>query len=169
MTTAKPKPEPKAHPLKCCCGRPICCSAPAKPSPCTRPKTKATSAGSITLDGSYSVVHVGLPYVSDLMTLPAAFDGAPAGGQGRTKNINSLAVRVTQSSVLKAGPNFTDLVENAARDVSDPYDSPPSLRTGELRFDISPDWNADGSICIRQDLPLPLTVLSMAVDAAVGG
>lgn len=131
--------------------------------------TRTVTAGSVTLDGSYSVVHVGLAYTSDLTTLPAAFEGAPAGGQGRTKNINSLAVRVTQSSVIKAGPNFTDLVENAARDVSDPYDSPPSLRTGELRFDISPDWNADGSICIRQDLPLPLTVLAMAVDASVGG
>jgi hypothetical protein len=131
--------------------------------------TRVVTAGSVTLDGSYSVVHVGLAYTSDMMTLPASFESAPAGGQGRTKNINGVAMRVTQSSVVKAGPTFTDLVENAARDVTDPYDSPPQLRTGELRFDISPDWNADGSICIRQDLPLPLTVLSMAVDSAVGG
>lgn len=131
--------------------------------------TRTVTAGAITLDGSYSVVHVGLAYTSDLMTLPIALEGAPAVGQGRTKNINGVAMRVTQSSVVKAGPNFIDLVENAARDVSDPYDSPPQLRTGELRFDIAPDWNADGSICIRQDLPLPLTVLSMAVDASVGG
>jgi hypothetical protein len=131
--------------------------------------TRVVTAGAITLDGSYSVVHVGLGYVSDAMTLPAAFEGAPAGGQGRTKNVNGVALRVNQSSVVKAGPTFNDLVENEARSVSDPYDSPPSLRTGELRFDISPDWNSDGSICIRQDLPLPLTVLSMAVDAAVGG
>ena len=131
--------------------------------------TRTVTAGAITLDSSYSVVHVGLAYASDLMTLPAAFDGAPAAGQGRAKNVNGIAMRVTQSSVVKAGPTFDDLVENAARDVSYPYDSPPSLRTAELRFDIAPDWNSDGSICIRQDLPLPLTVLSMAVDSAVGG
>jgi hypothetical protein len=130
---------------------------------------RVVAAGSITLDSAYSVVHVGLGYVSDAMTLPAAFDGAPAGGQGRTKNVNGVAMRVTQTSIVKAGPTFNDLVENDTRAVSDDYDSPPALRTGELRFDIAPDWNSDGSICVRQDLPLPLTLLSMAVDAAVGG
>lgn len=132
---------------------------------------RVVTAGAVTLDGSYSVVHVGLGYVSDLQTLPAAFEGAPAGGQGRAKNVNSIAMRVTQSSVVKVGPTFsdTDLVENPARDVSDPYDSPPSLRTGELRFDLAPDWNPDGSICVRQDLPLPLTVLAIAADVAAGG
>ena len=131
--------------------------------------TRVVTAGAITLDSAYSVVHVGLGYVSDAMTLPAAFDGVPAAAQGRTKNINGVAMRVTQTSVVKAGPTFDDLVENDTRAVSDDYDSPPALRTAELRFDMAPGWNSDGSICVRQDLPLPLTLLSMAVDAAVGG
>jgi len=80
-----------------------------------------------------------------------------------------VAMRVTQSSLVKAGPAFDDLTEYPAREVTDPYDSPPALRTGELRFDIAPDWNSDGSVCIRQDEPLPLTVLSIALDVAPGG
>lgn len=127
------------------------------------------SNGGITLPDAASVVHVGLAYTSDLQTLPLAFDSAPAAGQGMTKNVNGIALRVTQSSMVKAGPNFDELTEYPVRDVSDPYGSPPALRTGELRFDISPDWNSDGSVCLRQDAPLPLTALSMALDVAPGG
>ena len=130
---------------------------------------KTVTGGSITLDYEASVVHVGLAYTSDLMTLPLGFENAPAGGQGVTKNVNAVSMRVTQSSLVKAGPTFDDLVEYPAREVSDPYGSPPALRTGELRFDIPPDWNSDGGVCVRQDEPLPLTVLSMALDVATGG
>lgn len=131
--------------------------------------TRVVTGGAITLDDSYSVVHVGLGYTSDLMTLPLGFEGAPAGGQGVTKNVSSVAMRVTQSSLVLAGPTFNDLAEYPARDVSDPYGSPPALRTAELRFDIAPDWNSDGGVCVRQAEPLPLTVLSMALEVATGG
>ncbi len=127
------------------------------------------TAGGITLDDEYSVVHVGLGYTSDIQTLPLALEGAPAGAQGVTKNVSSVAMRVTDSSLVQAGPTFNDLTEHPARDVSDPYGSPPALRTGELRFDISPDWGPDGAVCVRQALPVPLTVLSMALEVSVGG
>ena len=130
---------------------------------------RTVTAGAIALDDLYSVVHVGLAYTSDLMTLPLAFEGAPAGGQGMTRNVNGVAMRVTQSSLVQAGPTFTDLVEYPAREVTDPYGSPPALLTGELRFDVPADWNSDGAMCVRQDAPLPLTVLSMALDVSPGG
>lgn len=126
-------------------------------------------AGAVGLDYAASTVAVGLPYSTDLTTLPLALEATAASGQGRTKNVNGLAMRVSQSALVKAGPAFSDLTEYPAREVSDPYDSPPALRTGELRFDITPDWNSDGAVCLRQDQPLPLTVLSLAVDAAIGG
>lgn len=130
---------------------------------------KVVVGGQITLDEAASVVHVGLGYSSDLMTLPLAFEAAPAGGQGLTKNVSGVALRVTQSSLVQAGPRFDRLTEYPARQVSDPYGSPPALRTGEFRFAIGPSWTSDGAVCVRQDRPLPLTVLSMALDVAVGG
>lgn len=130
---------------------------------------RTVAGGSITLDYAASVVQIGLAYSSDMVTLPLAFEQAAAGGQGTMKNVNGIAVRVTQSSLVKAGPTFDELVNYPARDVSDPYGSPPALRTGELRFDIAPDWNSDGTVCLRQDEPLPLTVLSMALDVSLGG
>ena len=130
---------------------------------------RVVTNGSITLEYTASEVHVGLRYTSDLQTLPLAFEGAPAGGQGTMKNVNGVAIRVFSSSTVQAGPTVDDLVEYPARDVDDNYGSPPALRTGELRFDIAPDWNSDGGVVIRQEDPLPLTVLSIALDVAVGG
>jgi hypothetical protein len=125
--------------------------------------------GTVTLETAASKVHVGLPYNSDLQTLPAALDGAPAAGQGTMKNVSKVHLRVAQSSIVQAGPSFTNLTTYPARAVSDPYGSPPALRTGELSLGISPSWNTDGSVCIRQDKPLPLTVLSLTIETAVGG
>jgi hypothetical protein len=130
---------------------------------------QVVTGGSITLPEAASVVHVGLPYASDFTTLPLAFEGAPAAGQGRTKNVNGVAMRATQSSLVQAGPNFNKLTDYPARQVSDPYGSPPALRTGEFAFSIGPSWNPDGGVCVRQARPVPLTVLSMALDVAVGG
>jgi hypothetical protein len=125
--------------------------------------------GSITLTTAASVVHVGLPITADLRTLPLAVEGARAMGQGTMKNVNKVHLRVSQSSVVKAGPDFARLREYPARAVSDPYGSPPALRDGELSLSIDPSWNTDGAVCVRQDLPLPLTVLSMTLEVATGG
>lgn len=130
---------------------------------------KTVSAGRVVLDTAASVVHVGLQFVSDFQTLPLAYEGAPAAGQGTMKNVSQVHMRVVNSSLIKAGPSFSKLREYPARQVSDPYDSPPSLQTFEARLPIDPSWSTDGSVCVRQDQPLPLTVAAMALDTQVGG
>lgn len=125
--------------------------------------------GAITLDNAATTVHVGLPITADLRTLPLALEGMQAAGQGTAKNVNAVHLRVSQSSVVKAGPSFTELREYPARAVADPYGSPPALRDGELSLSIDPSWNQDGAVCVRQDLPLPLTVLSMTLEVQTGG
>lgn len=130
---------------------------------------RVVSGGSITLDYPASKVHVGLPITSDLRTLPLALEGAQAAGQGTVKNVNKVHLRVSQSSIVKAGPDFTRLREYPARAVIDPYGSPPALRDGELTLSIDPSWNQDAAVCVRQDLPLPLTVLSMTLEVQTGG
>ena len=98
-----------------------------------------------------------------------ALEGAPAGGQGTMKNVNSVRMRVTQSALVSAGPTFDRLTVYPDRQVSDLYGSPPALRTAELRFAIGPSWSSDGAICLRVELPVPLTVMSMVLDVATGG
>lgn len=130
---------------------------------------RVVSGGAITLDYPASKVHVGLPMVSDLRTLPLVLEGAQAAGQGTAKNVNKVHLRVAQSSLVKAGPDFTRLREYPARAVADPYGSPPALRDGELTLSIDPSWNQDAGVCVRQDLPLPLMVLSMTLEVQTGG
>jgi hypothetical protein len=130
---------------------------------------QTVTGGQVTLGTAASTVHVGLPITADLVTLPLAMEGAAAAGQGTVKNINKVHLRVSQSSVVKAGPAFDRLREYPARAVTDPYGSPPALRNGELALSIDPSWNQDAALCVRQDLPLPLTVLSMTLEIQSGG
>ena len=130
---------------------------------------RVVTSGSITLDYEASKIHIGLPIVADIKTLPLAFEGAQAAGQGTLKNVNKVHLRVYQSSGVQAGPSFEKLTTYPARSVDDPYGSPPALRTGELAMAIGPSWNTDGGVCVRQSEPLPLTILSMTLEVATGG
>lgn len=125
--------------------------------------------GAIALSAPASKVQVGLPYVSDLQTLPLAFEGMQAAGQGMLKNVQAAHLRVSQTSAFKTGPAFDKLVPNRERQVSDPFGSPPSLISSEVRVAIPGNWNTDASVCVRQDLPLPLTVVAMTLEVQTGG
>lgn len=130
---------------------------------------RVVTSGSITLEYAASTIHIGLPIIADIKTLPLAFEGAQAAGQGTLKNVNKVHMRVYQSSGIQAGPSFERLTTYPARSVDDPYGSPPALRTGELSLAIGPAWNSDGGVCVRQTEPLPLTILSMTLEVATGG
>lgn len=130
---------------------------------------KVVTDGAITLDDAASTVNVGLGYDSDAQTLPLDLEGAAAGAQGTMKNVNKVFIRVAQSSLVSAGPTFDKLTEFPSRAVSDPYGAPPALRNAELPLVIGPTWGTDGVVCVRASAPLPLTVLSMTLDVAVGG
>jgi hypothetical protein len=124
--------------------------------------------GRITISAPASVIHVGLPIVADLMTLPIALMNTPASGQGRTKNINAAMLRIHRTTGLSCGPSFNRLTPVPGRS-DEAYGTAPALRTGVHRITLSPSWVEDGQVCLRQTDPVPATILSMALDAAVGG
>lgn len=123
--------------------------------------------GSITLDRAASKVHVGLPIVADLQTLPFVAQ-EPGYGQGRRKNINKVMLRVSKSSGIKAGSMF-DLLTQAKIRTDEPYGTAPRLQTGIVEVVVQGMWGWDSQACIRQDDPLPLTVTAIALDTADGG
>lgn len=125
--------------------------------------------GAVSVGFEASVIHVGLPIVSDLRTLPLTLEGMNAAGQGTLKNVTKAHLRVSSSSLVQAGPSFGRLRAYPPRAVSDNYGSPPGLRDGELTLTIDPVWSTDGAVCVRQAEPLPLTVASMTLEAQVGG
>jgi hypothetical protein len=112
-------------------------------------------------------VHVGLPYVADLQTMPVTLN-IEAFGQGRTKNINNAYVRVFRSSGLFVGPDANKLVEAKLR-TTEPYGSPPSLKSEEVEVLLTPSWQQSGQVYVRQADPLPLTVIGMTLEVVIGG
>ena len=127
---------------------------------------KVVTGGSITLDAPASVVQVGLPYVSQLETLPAVLqlDGY---GQGRVKNINRCWVKVYQSSGIFVGPDADHLTEIKQR-TTEPWASPPALQTGELAVLTTPSWQESGQVCIQQQNPLPVDVVGLTMEVVLG-
>lgn len=123
--------------------------------------------GKIQLDVSASKVVVGLPYGADAKTLPVIINDS-AYGLGRNKNVSRVTLKVYQSSGIFVGSSFDeqDLVEYKQR-TTEPCGDPPEMVSGDITIRPLPSWTDTGSICIRQADPLPLTLLSYALDLSV--
>jgi len=128
---------------------------------------RTVSSGEISLERAASVVHLGLPYESDLNTLPMALQ-VEAFGQGRVKNLNHVWLRVLESSGIFAGPSADKLVEAKQR-TTEPYGTPPNLKTQDIKIMLTPEWQDNGQLFVRQSDPLPLTIVGLTLEVAMGG
>lgn len=132
---------------------------------------RVVTGGAFTLDNAASVVQFGLPIEADLQTLPLgiAMRVDSSFGQGRPKNINKAWLRVYRSGGIFIGPTEDELTEAKQRTDED-YGSPPRLKSDEVEITTLPAWdNSGGQLLIRQADPLPLTVLSLTLEVALGG
>lgn len=130
-------------------------------------KQQVVTSGAVSIPQAASTVHIGLPIPARLKTLPVTFE-TQGYGQGRVKNVNRVFLRVYRSSGIFAGPNEDDLVEFRQR-TDEPYGSPPELRSDEIEIVIPAEWGSSGQVVVAHDDPLPLTIVSMSAEVAVGG
>ena len=128
---------------------------------------QVVTSGSISLQRAATKIIVGLPYESDLQTLPMTLN-VDGFGQGRMKNVNKAWLRVYKSSGIFVGPDADHLVEYKQR-TTEPYGSPPSLKSDELLVVMTPSWGAGGQVYIRQSDPLPLTLVGLTLEVSIGG
>lgn len=128
---------------------------------------QVVTSGSISLQRAATKIVVGLPYESDLQTLPMTLN-VDGFGQGRMKNVNKAWLRVYKSSGIFVGPDADHLVEYKQR-TTEPYGSPPSLKSDELLIVMTPSWGAGGQVYIRQSDPLPLTLVGLTLEVSIGG
>ncbi|KCV27902.1 hypothetical protein L489_5550, partial [Bordetella bronchiseptica 00-P-2730] len=128
---------------------------------------RVVTDGAIDLDVEAGTVHIGLPITAELQTLPVAMQLDGSFGQGRVKNINKLWLRVHRSSGIFAGPHADALTEVKQR-TSEPYGSPPALKSEEIPLVLSPKWGDSGQLFVRQADPLPLMIVSMSAEIAIG-
>lgn len=126
------------------------------------------SSGALNLDKHYAVVHVGLPYISDIETLDI---DTPQGEtlSDKRKLVSKVSIFVEKSRGIWAGPKppsdddtdpLEDLYELKIRN-DESYDEPVALQTGVVDINIKAEWSSGGRVFIRQVDPVPLAVLAV--------
>ena len=123
--------------------------------------TKITvSGGAISLGGSYSKVHVGLPYLSDLETLD--IDSYA----GEKKIVTNIRAYLEKSRSFWAGPSNpgdTDTTEGLTETelrTTEALGTPTALKTEEIDLNIGGAYGT-GRVFVRNIDPTPLAILSV--------
>ncbi len=123
--------------------------------------------GVATLPAWYTVISVGLPYLSDFETLDMdSLQGETL--MGKKKVVERIAMQLEKTRGLWIGgkvpvlPEITKgLTEPKLRKHED-WDVPTEMLTGVLENSIGSTWNNNGRVFIRQTDPIPATILSIA-------
>jgi hypothetical protein len=123
---------------------------------------KVVTAGAITLDDPASVIHVGLPYTSELEPLDLQGGSMEGTSQGKVKRIHGVALSLYQSSGGEIGQDSSHTERIFFKEETAAAGAEVSLYTGiKENFNFSGDWEIEGRVYIKHDDPLPLTVLSI--------
>ena len=122
---------------------------------------KTVSSGSITLNRSSTKVKVGLPYTSLLQTMRLDAGSQNGTSQSKTKRIYEITVRLYESLGIEVGPDLNNMERIPFRSSTDPMNSSLGVFTGDKEVEFRGNYETDGFIFVRQDQPLPLTVLSL--------
>jgi len=123
---------------------------------------KTVSSGAITLDRSVTSACVGLPYDSILQTMRIEGGAAEGTSQGKTKRISKVVLRLFETVGVKVGPSLTNLETIPFRTTSSLLSNPvDTLLSGDKEIEFNDDYNSDGFIFIKQDQPLPCSILAI--------
>jgi len=129
---------------------------------------RTVTNGQITLNSSYAHVHVGLGFTTDLKPMHPSIPSEDGSTLTRTKRISHVWVSLYRSLGLQVGPDEDTLSEVYFRDSMVPYDTPPDLFTGDKEVEFDGDFETAGDILVRQEEPLPMTVLAVTYQIQVG-
>ena len=120
---------------------------------------QTVSSGSITIslpaNTGYKSLEIGLGYISQLKTMRVEAGASAGTAQGRKKRYNEVLVRLHKT----VGVNING-DQLPFRTSSTPMGQNIAEFTGDKRV-INLGWDRDGQIIIKQEQPLPMTVLGI--------
>jgi hypothetical protein len=123
---------------------------------------KTVSSGAITLDRSVTTACVGLPYNSVLQSMRLEGGAAEGTSQGKTKRISKVVLRLFETVGVKVGPSLTKLETIPFRTTTSLLSTPvDTLLAGDKEIEFDGDFESDGFIVIKQDQPLPCSILAI--------
>jgi hypothetical protein len=129
---------------------------------------RVVSAGSITLDASYTDVVAGLKYTSEIETLNLDPPDAEGSSTGKVARIDHIVLRLFESIGGEIGPDVDNLDPLVFRDSSDPMDAGTPYFTGDKKIAYRGPFQRAKNIIIRQDQPLPFNLLSLNILSSTG-
>lgn len=132
-------------------------------------ENKVVSGGAITLTNAASKAQVGLAMETVVKPMKLETDPQLGNTQNVIKQVRNLAIRVQDTLGLKYGDGVGAFEALAFRDTDDVMDDSPALFTGEKEVEFPGDFDTEGNIVIKQDQPLPLTLLAIVVKHRVTG
>ena len=123
---------------------------------------KVVNSGSVSLDRSVTKACVGLSYDSVLQTMRIEGGAAEGTSQGKIKRITKVVLRLFETVGVKVGPSLSNLETVPFRTTSSNLSAPvDTLIEGDKEIEFNDDYNSDGHIFIKQDQPLPASILAI--------
>ncbi len=122
---------------------------------------KVVTNGIVPLDYDASRIQLGLPYVSDIETLPSEFSG-DSNSYGKRRVVEEVVLEILNSRGGWVGYDVDHLTEFKQRGLAaEKYSEPVALFTGKATIAIDSKWRQEGTLFVRQVDPLPITVLGV--------
>ena len=118
--------------------------------------------GEATIDTYHENIKAGLQYISILQPLPIEPTLVGKLSQSRVKASSKVIVRFLKTKGASVGEAGKQLTNFSVLDTQDSMGQAIPLKTVQQRFFIGSDYDREKLIEVRQDLPYPMTVLSIA-------
>lgn len=122
--------------------------------------------GSVTLPSAGGVVQLGLPYLSDFETLALNSQGQET-IRMRSKSNPVIYLDCTETRNFLAGTDYTTMYPSVER-AFETYTSPINVQEGVLWTRIPSTLDSECHSCIRQNMPLPITIRMHIPQVTIG-
>jgi hypothetical protein len=128
---------------------------------------RVVAGGSVTLDYAASDVHIGLPITAEIATLNLSVPGQNV--LDKKKLISKVSLICQSSRGIMAGPDSDHLRQYKDQSGVLGTGSPIPVQTGMFEILTQAAWDKNGTVTVQQTDPLPLSILAVIPDVAVGG
>lgn len=119
------------------------------------------SSGAITVPSAvYTEYNIGMSYDSTLQPMKLDLEGT---GLSVTKKLNRVVISLHNTIGGKIGPDISNLNGIVYGKAGESGEEFPYF-TGDLEISLPGGYSRQGNIIVRQDEPLPMTVLSLTLD-----
>ncbi len=120
-------------------------------------------------EGGVITVSIGMPFVSQLQTLPILMESRSGAGMMKNTKMQRARVRIESSSDFRAGHSFDDMNRISVAEADDVFlaDQERNVYSGDVLVPLMSQWSYRPKICIESYYAEPLNLLAIMTDSQV--